>query len=61
MIPAGKKLDELEMADEAALVGLAIGSTSPVANADFLLQLGILRMVECRPDEALGAVDRARE
>ena len=61
VISAGKKLDEFEAADEAALAGLAIGSTSAVANADFLLQLGILRMVEHRPEEALGAVNRARE
>lgn len=61
VVAAGKKLDEFDAADEAALAGLAIGSTSAVANADFLLQLGILRMVERRPGEALTAVNRARD
>ena len=60
VVSAGKKLGEFEAADEAAMAGLAIGSTSAVANADFLLQLGILRMAEHRPDEALRAVNRAR-
>ncbi len=61
VVSAEHKLDELEAAEEAVLTGLAIASSSAVANADLLLQLGTLRMGQHRPEEALGAANRARQ
>jgi len=60
-ISAGKKLGEWAGANEAALEGLAINTTSAVARADFLLQLAILRMVQHKPEEALDACGRAHD
>jgi hypothetical protein len=47
------------VADQAAVEGSMIATRSPVANADFLLHVASLRIVQERPAEALRAVNQA--
>ncbi len=59
-VAAGRKLGELDSADAAAAEGLVITTPSTVANAEFLLQVGALRIVQERPKEAVQVVEWAR-
>lgn len=59
VVAASWELGELARAETAAAEGLKISTRSAVANADFLLQVGVLRIVQKRPRYALEVVNRA--
>ena len=59
VVAADRKLGELGAGETAATAGLKIRTTSPVAQADFLLQLGAFRMDQGRGGEALQLINRA--
>ena len=58
-VAAGRKLGDLEAADLTAAKGSIIATRSPVANADFLLHLGALRLAQHQARDALRAVNQA--
>lgn len=60
-VAAGRKLGDLEAADQIAAEGSMIATRSPVANADFLLHVAALRIVQEQPAEALRAVNQAEK
>ncbi len=60
-VAAGRKLGDLEVADRTAAEGAMISTRSPVANADFLLHLGALRLAQHQGKEALRAVNVAEQ
>ncbi|MCP3956678.1 MAG: hypothetical protein GY719_02380 [bacterium] len=60
LVAAGRKLGELDRAEAAAAEGSRVVTSSTVANAEFLLQLGALRIVQNRPEDALYVVNGAR-
>lgn len=60
-VAAGRKLGELDAADATAAEGLRITTPSTVANAEFLLQVGALRIVQERSTDAVQVVEWARQ
>ena len=60
-VAAVRKLGDLEEADRIAAEGSMIVTRSPVANADFLLNVGALRLAQYRARETLQAVNLAEE
>ena len=60
-IAANRKLGDLEEADRLAADGSMIVSRSPVAHADFLLNITALRLAQYRAKETLQAANLAEE
>ncbi|MCP3999188.1 MAG: hypothetical protein GY722_29600 [bacterium] len=60
-IAAGRKLGDLEAADQTAAEGSMIVTKSPAANADFLLHLGALRLAQYRAEDTLRTVNLAEQ
>ncbi len=60
-VAASRKLGDFDAADVSAAEGLRITTPSTVANAEFLLQLGALRIVQGRAREAVQVVEWARQ
>jgi hypothetical protein len=61
LVAAGRKLGEFSWVEAAAAEGSRITTSSPVAQADFLLQMGAFRMDQRRGSEALQLVNRAEQ
>ena len=61
VIAANRKLGEIDAAEARAAEGAMITTSSPVANAEFLLQVGVLRIVQGRAKDSLQVVEWARE
>ncbi|MEM7583820.1 MAG: hypothetical protein AAF560_10605 [Acidobacteriota bacterium] len=59
MVAACRKIGDLETADSIAAEGSMIRTSSVVANAEYLLQTGVLRLVQNRGSDALLLVNRA--
>ncbi|MEM7585027.1 MAG: hypothetical protein AAF560_16655 [Acidobacteriota bacterium] len=56
---AHRRIGDFELAEQAAIEGSMIAARSPIANADYLLHLATLRIVQDRPDDAIRSIDRA--
>lgn len=59
LVAAARKLGVFEEAEISVRAGLKIRTPSTVAHADFLLQVGTLRLYQGRAEEALGFINRA--
>ena len=60
VVAADRKLGDFTAGEVAAMDGVTTRTSSPVAQADFLLQLGAFRMDQERGEEALAFINRAK-